>query len=72
MTRLEQPPSQPSGGGRNSTLAAGTVSFDTPLADGDSVNLQFALGVVQGGTFRIYMNIEAVNAIPAAPPLRRR
>ena len=75
VTTLEQPPAQSKGGGRNSTLAAGTVSFNTPLADGDSVNLQFALGVVQGGTFRIYMNIEAVNLVPAAPPLappRRR
>ena len=51
--------------------AAGTVSFDTPLADGDSVNLQFALGVVQGGTFRIYLNIEAVNSV-GPPPLPRR
>jgi hypothetical protein len=68
VTTLEQPPAQSKGGGRNSTLAAGTVSFNTPLADGDSVNLQFALGVVQGGAFRIYMNIEAVNLVPAAPP----
>lgn len=74
VTTLEQPPSQVRGGGRNSTLAAGAVSFNSPLSDGDSVNLQFALGVVQGGTFRIYMNIEAVNLIPAAPhaPPRRR
>lgn len=70
VTTLEQPPAQVKGGGRNSTLAAGTVSFNTPLADGDSVNLQFALGVVQGGTFRIYMNIEAVNLV-LCPPRRR-
>lgn len=44
VTTLEQPPAQSKGGGRNSTLATGTVSFDTPLAVGDSVNLQFALG----------------------------
>ncbi|HEV7893656.1 MAG TPA: Calx-beta domain-containing protein [Pyrinomonadaceae bacterium] len=74
VTTLEQPPAQVKGGGRNSTLAAGTVSFNTPLADGDSVNLQFALGVVQGGAFRIYMNIEALNQqqVPQRPlPLPR-
>ncbi|MCA1615872.1 MAG: lamin tail domain-containing protein, partial [Acidobacteria bacterium] len=33
-TTLEQPPSQPNGGGFNSSLSAGTVTLGTPLANG--------------------------------------
>lgn len=58
-TTLEQPPSQPNGGGFNSTLAVGTVSLDTPLADGATVDLRFFLGIQQTGLFKIWMNIEA-------------
>jgi hypothetical protein len=59
-TTLEQPPSQPNGGGFNSSLSAGTVSLDTPLANGDSINLRFLLGIQQTGNFRFYVNIEAL------------
>ena len=76
VTTLQQPPTQAQGGGYNSTLAAGSISLFEPLAAGDSINLQFVLGVVQGGTFRIYLNIEALNGQimsqrPAAAPQRR-
>lgn len=59
-TTLEQPPSQPNGGGFNSSLSAGTVTLATPLANGASINLQFLLGLQQTGSFRIYVNVEAV------------
>jgi len=57
---LEQPPSQPNGGGFNSSMSAGTVTLGTPLANGASINLQFLLGIQQTGTFKIYVNIEAL------------
>lgn len=59
-TTLEQPPSQPNGGGFNSTLSAGTVTLGTPLANGASINVQFLLGVQQGGTFRFFVNTEVL------------
>jgi uncharacterized repeat protein (TIGR01451 family) len=59
-TTLEQPPTQPNGGGINSTLAAGTVTLATPLANGASINVQFLLGVQQTGTFRFLVIIEAL------------
>jgi hypothetical protein len=57
---LEQPPSQPNGGGFNSSMSAGTITLGTPLANGASINLQFLLGIQQTGNFRIYLNIEAL------------
>jgi hypothetical protein len=59
-TTLEQPPSQPNGGGFNSSMSAGTVTLGTPLANGASINLQFLLGIQQTGSFRFYLNIEAL------------
>ena len=59
-TTLEQPPTQPNGGGYNSTLAAGTVTTSTPLAPGASVNVQFLLGLQQTGMFRFFITIEAL------------
>ena len=52
-TTLEQPPSQPNGGGFNSTMNAGTVTLGTPLANGASINLHFLLGIQQTGNFRV-------------------
>jgi hypothetical protein len=69
VTTLESPPAQAQGGGFNSTLNAVTVTLGSPLADGQSVNLKFVLGVVQGGTFRFYVNIEALGA-EEQPPQR--
>jgi hypothetical protein len=59
-TTLETPPSQLNGGGFNSTLSAGTVTLGTPLANGASVNLQFLLGIQQTGTFKFFINVEAL------------
>jgi hypothetical protein len=59
-TTLEQPPSQPNGGGFNSSLSAGTVTLATPLANGASIDLRFLLGLQQTGSFKFYINVEAL------------
>jgi hypothetical protein len=59
-TTLEQPPSQPNGGAFNSTLSAGTVTLGTPLANGASINVRFLLGIQQTGSFKFFVNIEAL------------
>jgi hypothetical protein len=59
-TTLEQPPSQPNGGGFNSTLSAGTVTLGTPLVNGASLNVRFLLGIQQTGTFKFFINVEAL------------
>ncbi|HEX8557078.1 MAG TPA: hypothetical protein VF668_03195 [Pyrinomonadaceae bacterium] len=63
-TTLEQPPSQPNGGGFNSSLSADTVTLATPLAPGESVNVRFLLGIQQTGTFKFFVNVEALTADP--------
>ena len=68
-TTLEQPPAQPNGGGFNSTLSAGTINLANQLANGDGINLQFLLGVQQGGSYSFFINIEA---LPGASPLAIR
>ena len=60
---LEQPPTQPSGGGYNSTLATPSVTLQTPLsptAPNNRIRVEFLLGIVQGGNFRFLVNVEAV------------
>jgi hypothetical protein len=59
-TTLETPPAQPNGGGLNSTLSTGTVSLAQPLTNGSSINIQFLLGVKQGGSFRFFIIVEAL------------
>ena len=59
-TTLEQPPSQLNGGGFNSTMSAGTVTLGTPLANGASINVRFLLGIQQTGTFKFFVNVEAL------------
>jgi hypothetical protein len=59
-TTLEQPPTQPNGGGLNSTMAVGTVTLGTPLANGASVDVQFLLGVQTTGSFRFLIITEAL------------
>ena len=59
-TTLEQPPSQPNGGGFNSSLSAGVVTLATPIANGDSIDLRFLMGIQQTGSFKFFMNIEAL------------
>ncbi len=58
---LETIPAQPTGGGLNSTLSSGSITLAAPLAAGAKVNVQFRLGIVQGGSYRFYANIEAAH-----------
>ena len=51
---------QPLGGGLNSSLAVGVISVAQPLAPGANVNVEFRLGVQAGGTFRFFVNVEAL------------
>jgi hypothetical protein len=57
-TTLEQSAAQTIGGGYNSTLSADTVTLATPLANGQSINVRWLLGVQQKGDFTFYVNIE--------------
>ena len=59
-TTLETPPAQPHGGGMNSSLSVGAITLATPLASGASADVQFLLGVQQAGTYRFFINVEAV------------
>ena len=59
-TTLEQPPSQPNGGAFNSTWSSGTVTLGTPLANGASINIRLLFGIQQTGSFKFYLNIEAL------------
>ena len=59
-TTLEQPPAQPNGGGFNSSMSAGTVTLATPLANGASIDVRFLLGIQQTGSFKFYLNVEAL------------
>jgi uncharacterized repeat protein (TIGR01451 family) len=59
-TTLEMPPAQTLGGGVNSSLAAGTVTLATPLANGASINLRFLFGVQQEGNYHIGIVIETL------------
>jgi hypothetical protein len=61
-TQVETPLAQPNGGGLNSTLI--TITTATPIAVGDSVNVEFTLGVQQQGAFSFFVNVETL----AAPP----
>ena len=59
-TTLQQPPTQPNGGGFNSSASVNSVSAGSPLAPGASVNVQFVFGIEQTGTFNIALNIESL------------
>jgi len=59
-TTLETSPAQPLGGGYNATLTSGTITTDAPLAPGQSILINFKLGVEKTGLFRFYIIIEAL------------
>ncbi len=61
-TLLETPPLQALGGGVNSTLAVGTITLGTPLANGSDVKLHFLFGVQQVGDYHIGIVIETLTA----------
>lgn len=51
---------QPQGGGLNTSLGVGAITVAQPLAPNNSINVEFRLGVQQGGTYRFFINIEAL------------
>ena len=59
-TTLEAPPTQGMGGGLHSSLGVGVVSLSQPLAPGQSISVQFLLGVQQSGSFRFFFNVEVL------------
>jgi hypothetical protein len=64
----ETEPNQPNGGGLNSSAA---VDVGVGLAPGETIDVQLLLNVVQTGTFRFYVNVEAVTGSNAvASPVR--
>ena len=61
-TTLEQPPSQPNGGGFNSSMSVGTVTLATPLAPGASVDVRVLTGLQQTGNGAIRLIAEALTS----------
>lgn len=59
--RLEEPPEQPAGGGYNASLSDDEITLSTPLAPAQSIIVVFKLGVMRGGPYRFFVNIEAQN-----------
>jgi uncharacterized repeat protein (TIGR01451 family) len=59
-TTLEQPPSQPNGGGFNSSYSLNDISLATPLANGDGVDVRFLLGIQQNGGYKIGLVVETL------------
>ncbi|HVG38553.1 MAG TPA: hypothetical protein VM870_04660 [Pyrinomonadaceae bacterium] len=64
---LQTPPTQPVGGGVNSSVGVTAITTTVPLAAGASIDLEFTLGVMRDGPFRFIVNVEALPA-PAPPP----
>jgi hypothetical protein len=59
-TKVETPPQQPSGGGVNTGLVLnGSLTLAQPLAPGQSVDVEFLLGVIKGGSYQFIVTIEA-------------
>jgi CSLREA domain-containing protein len=58
-------PSQPVGGGLNSSLSVGLLMLAQPLAAGNSIDVEFRIGVMQNGSFRFLVNVEALFAPPS-------
>lgn len=61
-TTLEQPPSQPNGGGFNSSMSVTSISNAAPLTNGDSVNVQFLMGLQQTGCYAFDVIAESTPA----------
>jgi uncharacterized repeat protein (TIGR01451 family) len=67
-TTLEEPPVQNNGGAFNSSLSSGTITLRTPLADGDSIDVRFLLGIQKTGNFKFFVNVEALTREPEIVP----
>jgi hypothetical protein len=61
-------PAQPNGGGLN-TSAVTNVNLGPGIGPGESIDVQFFLDVVQGGSYRFYVSVEAIsNNTPQLQP----
>ncbi len=59
-TYVETPPDQPNGGALNSSLGVGFINLEgNTIENGETVSVQFLLGVEKTGSFRFYINVEA-------------
>jgi len=59
-TTLETPPSQPNGGGFNSTFSVGTITLATPLPNGATIDVRFLFGMQATGTVKIGLIAESL------------
>ena len=59
-TTLEQPPTQPNGGGDNSSMSVTSISTTTPLAIGATANFNIVFGVQQEGNIKIFLHTETL------------
>jgi autotransporter-associated beta strand protein len=58
-TKLESTPAQPHGGGINAGLLIdGALTLSSPLGPGQSVDVEFLLGVMRGGTYQFILVVE--------------
>ncbi len=62
LTLEQDPPLTPDGGGMNSSVSLDSVTLTSPLLPGDSRNIVFKLGIMRNGSFRFFLNIEALNS----------
>jgi predicted extracellular nuclease len=72
-TYVETPPDQPNGGALNSSLGVGFINLEgNTIENGETVSVQFLLGVEKTGSFRFYINVEAFDdcACPETPELK--
>lgn len=75
-TTVEEPPTQLMGGGWNTSLNVpdvdgGSIILNAPVNNGQSISVQFRLGVETPGRYLFFLNIEAENgcvSLPAALP----
>ncbi|MFL6210493.1 MAG: fibronectin type III domain-containing protein [Pyrinomonadaceae bacterium] len=63
-TTVETPPAQAMGGGLNTSMRVGTITMAAPLGPNAPVDVQIVTGVEQAGSFRFFINVEAVTATP--------
>jgi hypothetical protein len=61
-TTLEQPASQPNGGGFNSSMSANTVTVAKPIAAGKSIDFRLIFGIQQPGKYRVAIQVETLPA----------
>ncbi|HET8783513.1 MAG TPA: lamin tail domain-containing protein [Pyrinomonadaceae bacterium] len=59
-TDLDQPPSQPNGGGVNSSIRGSLVNLVNPLPDGVGVSFNFEMGIQQVGCYQLALVAEAL------------